>query len=302
METFFVAARTLHFAATISLTGVFAWECLVAGPAVARAGAAAATAARLQRRLDWLAWGSLGLALVSGAAWLAAVAAEMSMASCPGRIGARGCGQSVALRIRGSGNADWLLRFGLAVLLACLASLLEARAPGTAGAAGWTALLLAAGMLASLAWAGHGAATPGAPGDFHLVADILHLLAAGVWLGTLAPLALLLAEARRSDHPGWAAVARGATRRFSMLAMASVAVLLAAGLVNTWFLAGTVPALVGTDYGRLLLLKIALFLGTLVIAAVNLLRLTPRLGERAAKGQRCGSGGGLSSCAAAATR
>ena len=53
-------------------------------------------------------------------------------------------------------------------------------------------------MLASLAWAGHGGATPGRPGDLHLAADMLHLLAAGAWLGTLIPLALLLAETRRS--------------------------------------------------------------------------------------------------------
>src|SRR5271155_3043079 len=152
---------------------------------------------------------------------------------------------------------DWLLRFALAVLLAfCLLGRRRQRSRA-GGAIGWTALLLAALMLASLAWAGHGAATPGAPGDLHLVADILHLLAAGMWLGMLAPLALLLAAARRLGEPGWAMIAHRATRRFTMLAALSVPVLLGGGLVNTWFLAGTVPALVGTDYGRLLLAKIA---------------------------------------------
>src|SRR5262249_14885896 len=43
------------------------------------------------------------------------------------------------------------------------------------------------------------------------------------------------------------------------------------------FLAGSVPALVGTDYGRLLLLKTALFCTMVGIAAVNRQRLTPRL-------------------------
>jgi mono/diheme cytochrome c family protein/uncharacterized membrane protein len=111
----------------------------------------------------------------------------------------------------------------------------------------------------------------------HLTADILHLLAAGLWLGTLPPLILLLAEARRTRDADWAAVVATATRRYSTLAVASVAVLLAAGVVNTWFLAGTVPALVGTEYGRLLLAKIGLFIVMLMVAAVNLLRLTPRL-------------------------
>jgi hypothetical protein len=64
---------------------------------------------------------------------------------------------------------------------------------------------------------------------------------------------------------------------FSTLGIASVATLLATGLINTWYLAGSVPALVGTDYGRLLLAKIAVFLCMVAIAAFNLLRLTPRI-------------------------
>ena len=71
-----------------------------------------------------------------------------------------------------------------------------------------------------------------------------------------------------------------------MLAFVSVALLLFGGIVNTWFLAGTVPALIGTGYGRLLLAKITLFLATLVIAAVNLLRLSPRV---AAAGRGAGA-------------
>jgi hypothetical protein len=43
-------------------------------------------------------------------------------------------------------------------------------------------------------------------------------------------------------------------------------------------LAGSIPALLGTDYGRLVVLKIALFLLMVGLAAVNRLRLTPRLG------------------------
>ena len=67
------------------------------------------------------------------------------------------------------------------------------------------------------------------------------------------------------------------TARFSVLGIASVGALVATGLVSTWFLAGNVPALVGTPYGRILLLKIALFLVMVGVAAVNRQRLTPRL-------------------------
>jgi putative copper resistance protein D len=271
MEGFLIAARTLHFTAVIALTGVFAFDRLVADPAFRQSGAAPASAAKLRRRLGWLAWASLALALVSGAGWLVAVAAGMSGKPL-GVALSQGAVPVVLTRTRF--GEDWLLRFALAVLLGfCLLG--KRRRAG--GALGWAALFLAAAMLASLAWAGHGAATPGPPGDLHLAADIFHLLGAGLWLGTLPPLILLLAEARRAGDAEWAAVARTATRRYSVLAVASVTVLLAGGLVNTWFLAGSVPALVGTEYGRLLLAKIGLFIVMLMVAAVNLLRLTPRL-------------------------
>ena len=276
MEGFLIVARTLHFTATITLTGVFAFERLVADPAFRRSGAASEGAVELRRRLGWLAWASLALALVSGAAWLVAVAAGMSGKPLGAAL-SQGAVAVVLTRTRF--GEDWQLRFALAVLLGFCLVVRGRRRSRAGGAIGWMALLIAAAMLASLAWAGHGASTPGPAGDLHLAADFFHLLAAGLWLGTLPPLILLLAEARRTRDANWTAVARTATRRYSVLAVASVTVLLAGGMVNTWFLAGTVPALVGTEYGRLLLAKISLFIAMLLVAAVNLLRLTPRLAD-----------------------
>jgi putative copper export protein/mono/diheme cytochrome c family protein len=272
MEGLLIAARALHFAAVISLTGVFAFACLVL-PSLFRH----AEGAVLRRRLGWLAWASLALAIGSGTAWLVAVAASMS-----GRpFGIALCQEVVPVVLtRTRFGEDWLVRLALAALVgSCLLALQALR--WAVGAIGWAALLMAALMLASLAWAGHGAATPSPAGDLHLAADVLHLLGAGFWLGTLPPLVLLLAEARRIGDADWAAVARTAMRRYSTVAVVSVTVLLAGGLINTWFLAGTVPALVGTEYGRLLLAKIGLFIAMLMFAAVNLLRLTPRLAASA---------------------
>jgi len=274
MEGFLIAARFLHFTASILLTGVFTFERLIAGPAFRWFGAAPANGTRLRRRLGWLAWASLALAIGSGAAWLVAVAAGMSGKPLGAAVSQ---GAMLIVLTRTQFGADWLLRFALALLLGCCL-LMQRRERGWAhGAICWTALLFAAAMLASLAWAGHGTATPGPSGDLHLAADVLHLLAAGLWLGTLPPLILFLAEARRIGNTDWAAVSATMVRRYSALAIASVTVLLAGGLVNTWFLAGTVPALVGTEYGRLLRTKIGFFIAMLMVAAVNLLRLTPRL-------------------------
>jgi putative copper resistance protein D len=280
MEGLLITARFFHFSAAIMLTGVFAFERLVSGPVFRQSGAAGASAAGLHRRLGWLAWASLALAIGSGAAWLIAVAVSMSGKPL-GIALSQGAVPIVLTRTRF--GEDWQLRFALAVALGVCLSVQGRRRWRASRAIGWTALLLAAVMLASLAWAGHGAATPGPPGDLHLTADIFHLLGAGLWLGTLPPLVLLLVEARRIGDAEWAAVARTATRRYSRLAVASVTVLLAGGVVNTWFLAGTVPALVGTEYGRLLLAKIGLFIAMLLVAAVNLLRLTPRLANSSSR-------------------
>jgi len=270
MEGFLIAARFVHFATTILLTGVFAFERFIAYPTFRQSGTAPASAAKLHRRL---AWASLALAIGSGGAWLVAVAAAMS-----GKPLGAALSQGAVLIVltRTQFGEDWLLRSALAALLGfCLLG--WGRPWRVRGAIGWTALLLAAAMLASLVWAGHGASTPGPAGDLHLAADFLHLLAAGLWLGTLPPLILFLAEASRIGGHNLAAVTATATRRYSTMAIASVTVLLAGGVLNTWFLAGTVPALVGTEYGRLLLTKIGLFIAMLMVAAVNLLRLAPRL-------------------------
>ena len=273
MEPLLVAARTVHFAATIALAGVFTFQCLIAGPVFAQSAALAAASQRFARRLERLAWASLALVLLSGAGWLLAVTANISGRPLAAVL-AQGIWKIVLTRTQF--GEDWLLRAGCAAAIALC--LVLGRGPTvTAHAARWTALGCAALLLAALAWAGHGAATPGTLGDLHLAADVLHLLGAGGWLGTLLPFALLLAEARRGRGPDWAAAAGRAARRFTLLAAASVALLLVGGIVNTWFLAGTAPALIGTEYGRLLLAKIGLFLGTLVIAAVNLRRLSPCL-------------------------
>jgi putative copper resistance protein D len=68
-----------------------------------------------------------------------------------------------------------------------------------------------------------------------------------------------------------------AARRFSTLGVICVGALVLSGLANAWYLVGSVPALVGTEYGRLLLAKVAVFAAMVTLAAVNRLSLTPRL-------------------------
>src|SRR5439155_2131157 len=92
MQTALIVARTIHFAAAIALAGVFVHEALIAR-------AAAAAMPRLRRRVTWLAWISLALALVSALAWLAAVAAGMSGGSLVDAV-SRGTWLTVLTRTR----------------------------------------------------------------------------------------------------------------------------------------------------------------------------------------------------------
>ena len=267
-----IPVRAVHVAASVAAAGAVLFRLWVAAPAWRGAGANA-WRERLDRQINALAWSSLAVLFVSAVVWLLLVAVDVS-------------GQSLR-DVFGSGAVTTLLtstRFGhvwiarIAIALALGVYFLRTRAdaqPLPLG--GFTAAALAAGLLGLLALAGHGGATSGAAGIVHLTADMAHAIAAGVWVGGLLPLALFLAAAHRAAERPALAAARDATQRFSNLGLVSVATLLATGIVNTIFLAGSVPALIGTTYGQLLLLKILLFLTMVAIASVNRFKLTPEL-------------------------
>jgi putative copper resistance protein D len=175
---------------------------------------------------------------------------------------------------------DWLLRLGLAALLA---PLLAVRWNDASAIRRVLACALALGFSGSLAWAGHAAGTPGLLGTAHLVSDVVHLAAAASWLGALLPLALLLGAAQRCGDASCFAIARCAVVRFSTLGIASVGALVVTGVINACVLVGSLDVLTGSSYGRLLMGKIAVFLAMLAAAAINRLWLTPQLdGDQAA--------------------
>jgi copper resistance protein D len=214
--------------------------------------------------------------LVSGAAWLVLVAASIADSSLS-EVFSEGILWTVLLQT-GFGR-DWLARFVLACLLAGMfVPFLSAQGLKSV----WikvVAVALAVGVAGTLAWAGHAVGGSGSEAIVHPAADFLHLVAAAAWVGTLLPLALVLAAAGRDAAS--VAIARAATVRFSTFGIASVGILLVTGSINAWYLVGSSAALTDTDYGRLLLIKVALFFGMVAIAAVNRLHFTPRLAQLA---------------------
>lgn len=139
---------------------------------------------------------------------------------------------------------------------------------------------LFAGALAlgTLAWSGHGAADDGTSGWLHLLADVLHLLAAGAWVGALVAFVWLVAKTRQHDALA-ARMSHRALAGFAMTGSVLVAILVVTGLVNGYFIVGGRPVegVLAAPYGQLLTLKLMLFVGMLGFAASNRFRLTPAL-------------------------
>jgi putative copper export protein/mono/diheme cytochrome c family protein len=269
-----IVARTLHYASTALLEGSFVFWCLIARPAFRRLDAGGGLETRFDRKLLTLCWGSWIVAVISGIGWLLSVGSHMS--GVPLSSVVSGGVVNIVLTQTRFGQ-DWTWRGVLAIVLAAC---LLAQTRGPRQLARRLGLVGAAALVASIIWAGHGAAADDLPFDFlHFPADLLHLLATGAWLGALVPLALFLAEVRRDPDVRGLLLAGMTSQRFSTLGVTCVGILVVTGIVNTWFLSGSIPALVGTLYGRLLLLKVAIFIGMIGLAGMNHNRLVPFLAQ-----------------------
>lgn len=126
--------------------------------------------------------------------------------------------------------------------------------------------VVAAGLGATWAMAEH--ASVGIQPWLAMPLDVAHLLAVAVWLGGLVALLVTL----RAGVP----ITVPQVRRFSRAAFGSVLVLVATGLYQSWRQVGSWDALTGTEYGRWLLVKVALVVVLVGIAAVSR-RWTARL-------------------------
>jgi putative copper export protein len=257
--------RALHFAATLLLVGTLFFEAMIVVPAGVRA------AAPVQRLWSWTAWICIVITLLSGAAWLVILAGSLSGETI---VEAYRSGTAALLLTDTRFGWVWIIRFVL--LLIVVATLRRRR---TSSVHEWTGLIASASLLTTLALPGHSGAKPGIDGAIYLAVDIIHLLAAAVWVGSLLPLALLLNDARRSDDVADRKAARTVVQRFSVFAIGAVAVLAVTGTVNSWNLVGNFTALFGTAYGLLLVQKLALVAVMIGVATINRYWLTPRMTE-----------------------
>lgn len=261
-----IAARAIHFAASAMIAGVLAFRMLIAGPGLHLDPSAAGRFDSLTVRI---ASTSLAICVGSGTAWLLLQAAAMS-----------------GLAIRNTMTADVIgtvmteTRFGFVLGFRCFLAVVLAvgLALDRLGGARWLSLIAALGLVGSLAWSGHAGSTVGGLGLVHLTADVLHVVAASTWIGGVVSLLLLFATISRDASEPSPRV-QLAAQRFSILGIVSVLALLVSGALNATILVGSLDALFATFYGRLLILKIALFAMMLLVATANRFWLTPRLAQ-----------------------
>jgi putative copper export protein/mono/diheme cytochrome c family protein len=264
--------RFIHLASGALLFGSLAFYFLVSRPALRSAGGEESTEFAVfdRRQLSLARWMLLAV-FVSGllAFWLQIVSvsgASLIKALNPVIIAEVLVGTRYGL--------VWLVRM---ILMLLLAAALYHREEKPIVHARALALGLAAALVTAPVFAGHAAAGEGVWLFAQLLMDGLHLLAASLWLGGLAAFVLFLVWLGSINHAWREATFRVTTRRFSVLGFVSVMVLMATGAFNAWTLVGAIPPLVGTTYGRLLLTKLAVLLPLILIAAVNLLKLKPRI-------------------------
>lgn len=213
------------------------------------------------RRLGRSAAAVLLLATLAGlVAQTAVMAGSLAEAIKPETLGFMVTGTALGMA--------YAARAALALLVALLAVALRP------GGRLWASLIVPAVLIAaSFAWTGHGGATEGPWRWPHLAADVVHAVAALIWIGALA--AFVVMARGRSGSDGFAAALVG----FAGVGTLAVAAVALSGLVNVWVLVGpeALPALLTTPWGLLLGLKLAAFAGMLALAALHRYRLAPGL-------------------------
>jgi copper transport protein len=170
-------------------------------------------------------------------------------------------GQPLAdLVLRGRFASIWWPRLGLEV-----ASLALIAFGGLEGLAAECALATLPAVLLTSSLTSHGAAVTGSAGS-GIIVDWLHSVGATAWVGGLFGLVLVLRAAQRSSNPRLLPTLLFRFGRFAMLA--SVVVVLS-GTIQAATELGAWSALIETAYGQLVLLKIALLMAMLALAAHN---------------------------------
>ena len=248
MVTALIIARAVHIASSILITGILTFDLVMLG---LTGPSESDDLHEITRRLFRLAVWSLIAALLSAVIWFWLEVASMGGLPVKNTFSASGWG---TVLLETQFGRVWQLRLGLiAVAFVLVASALaKVKARRAFVAILW---LVSVVLLVSLALIGHAAAATRQ--TFGVLGDMIHLCAAGLWIGGLVPLAIFLAAGRATFS--LSEMVPRVLSRFSALSLCCVSVLVVSGISNSWLLVGSIYALFTTPYGQLLFFKLALF-------------------------------------------
>jgi putative copper export protein/mono/diheme cytochrome c family protein len=251
------AARDASVTALMSAFGTITFRNLVAPQACAVMPPEVAE--RLKRRLLWLAQVSIGVGLLGTLAWLYVQSADMADADSVSET-------LTAIRAVFSKTV-----FGHVIGMRFAALLVLATVLGWHDTPLRQRIALGVGVVAVALQAGHShAESMYQRPSFLLGFDVLHLLGAGAWLGGLVPLLMVVQAAP-------AKAGATAARWFSPLGQWCIAALAISALFQAWVLVASIPGLLGTAYGWMVVVKFALFAVLLGFAYANRYRFAPAL-------------------------
>jgi copper resistance protein D len=267
-----IVARGVHIAASVLIAGTFTFDLVTLG--LNGRSTSDKNLHEVERRLLHLAIWSLVAALLSALLWFWLEVASMSGLSLKNGL-SPAAWQTVLFETQF--GRVWQLRLGLIVAVFALvaSALAQIQAARVLLVVLWLASIV---FLVSLAWISHAAAATAH--TFGMLGDMLHLCAAGLWMGGLLPLAMFLASERASLSLG--ETGARVVCRFSTLSLCCVSVLVVSGISNSWVLVGSIHALFTTPYGRLLLVKLALFAILVAFGARNRFLVKAKLTKAAA--------------------
>ena len=163
----------------------------------------------------------------------------------------------------------WLARLALAMLAVWLAGGKETSLKK------WTGFIVNLALLFTVTLNSH-AATETKP-LLPILGDWIHLIGMTFWLGGIVYLFTSVRQLQQLEDQLRAKLTALLTSRFSVNAFIFVALIGVTGFYSASLRVGTWSALLTTLYGHVLLIKQGFVAGLLVIAAINLLIISPRL-------------------------
>jgi copper transport protein len=147
-------------------------------------------------------------------------------------------------------------------------------------------------LVATPALAGH--ASTQSPTAVFFPCDVLHVLAASVWVGGIACLLYALPGATgRLEGPERSRLLLATLARFSPLALVAVIVIAATGVIQAYIDVRSINGLLHTTYGQLIIVKVVLLASLIALGWVNRERVIPALRHLVGDGRAPGGIGVL---------